>query len=104
MLNYLESSNKLLQKRGYRLTPQRYLILQVLQEADRHLRIDQILEKAKKSYPHMNLSTIYRTLELLRGVGLVREVHLPGEALQYEVMVDQPRLSYSYPSRLWLTS
>jgi Fur family ferric uptake transcriptional regulator len=85
MLSYLETSHELLQKRGYRLTPQRYMILQVLQEADGHLSIDQILMGVKKSYPHMNLSTIYRTLELFRDVGLVREIHLPGEALQYEV-------------------
>ena len=34
----------------------------------------------------MNLSTVYRTIELLREVGLVREIHIPGESLQYEVM------------------
>jgi Fe2+ or Zn2+ uptake regulation protein len=89
MLNYLESSNELLQKRGYRLTPQRYIILQVLQEADGHLSIDQILESARKSYPYMNISTIYRTLELLRDVGLVREIHLPGEGMQFEIFEDQ---------------
>jgi len=88
MLNYLESSNELLQKRGYRLTPQRYMILQVLQEAVGHLSIDQILEGVRKSYPHMNLSTIYRTLELLREVGLVREIHLPGEGVQFEIFAD----------------
>jgi Fe2+ or Zn2+ uptake regulation protein len=85
MLNYLESSNELLQKRGYRLTPQRYMILQALQEADNHLSIEQILKCVRKSYPHMNLSTIYRTLELFRDVGLVREVHLPGEGMQFEI-------------------
>jgi len=89
MLNYLESSNKLLQKRGYRLTPQRYMILQVLQEADGHLSIEQILEGVRKSYPHMNLSTIYRTLELLRDVGLVREIHLPGEGMQFEIFEER---------------
>jgi Fe2+ or Zn2+ uptake regulation protein len=44
---------------------------------------------AKKSYPHINLSTVYRTIELLRDVELIREIHLPGEALQYEVMEEQ---------------
>ena len=62
------------------------MILQVLQKADGHLTIDQVLENTKKFYPHMNLSTIYRTIDLLREVGLIREIHIPGEALQYEVM------------------
>ena len=43
----------------------------------------------------MNLSTIYRTIELLRDVGLVREIHLPGEAPQYEVMEERAHPSTS---------
>jgi len=42
-----------------------------------------------------NLTTIYRTIELLRDVGLVREIHLPGEAPQYEVMEERAHPSTS---------
>ena len=84
MEHFLQTSNEILRKRGYRLTPQRHMILSVIQEADGHLSIDQITERVQKHNPYVSLSTVYRTLELLRELGLVREVHLPGEQPHYE--------------------
>jgi Fe2+ or Zn2+ uptake regulation protein len=84
MHHYVNSSNEMLRKRGYRLTPQRYLILSVIQEAEGHLSIDQITERVQKRNPYVSLSTIYRTMELLRELGLVRENRLPGEQPRYE--------------------
>ena len=84
MHHYVKSSNEMLRKRGYRLTPQRHMILSVIQEADGHLNIDQILERVQERNPYVSLSTVYRTLELLRELGLVRENHLPGEQPHYE--------------------
>ena len=84
MHHYVKSSNEMLRKKGYRLTPQRHMILSVIQEADEHLSIDQILERVQERNPYVSLSTIYRTLELLRELGLVRENHLPGEQPHYE--------------------
>ena len=89
MHHYVHSSNELLRKRGYRLTPQRYMILSVIQEAEQHLNIEQILERVQKRNPYVSLSTIYRTLELLRELGLVRENHLPGEQPHYEAAEGQ---------------
>ena len=84
MHHYVKSSNEMLRKKGYRLTPQRHMILSVIQEADEHLSIDQILERVQERNPYVSLSTVYRTLELLRELGLVRENHLPGEQPHYE--------------------
>src|SRR5437588_9279608 len=84
MHHYVKSSNEMLRKRGYRLTPQRHMILSVIQEADGHLSIDQITQRVQERNPYVSLSTVYRTLELLRELGLVREVHLPGEQPHYE--------------------
>lgn len=84
MHHYVHNSNEMLRKRGYRLTPQRYMILNVIQEAGEHLSIDQILERVQQDNPQVSLSTIYRTLELLRELGLVRENRLPGEQPHYE--------------------
>src|SRR5947208_16459505 len=84
MHHYVKSSNEMLRKKGYRLTPQRHMILSVIQEADEHLSIDQILERVQERNPYVSLSTSYRTLGLLRELGLVRENHLPGEPPHYE--------------------
>lgn len=85
MHHYVQSSNDLLRKHGYRLTPQRYMILSVIQEAEEHLSIEQITERVQQRNPYVSLSTVYRTLELLRELGLVRESHLIGELPRYEV-------------------
>jgi len=84
MHHFVRASNELLRKQGYRLTPQRHMILSVIQEANDHLSIEQIAERVQQRNPYVSLSTIYRTLELLRKLGLVRENHLPGEQPHYE--------------------
>jgi len=85
MHQYSSGSNELLRKRGYRLTPQRYMIMSVLQESNEHLSVEQIAERVQERNPYVSLSTVYRTLELLRELGLIRENHLPGENPRYEV-------------------
>lgn len=89
MHHYVQSSNELLRKRGYRLTPQRHMILSVIQEAQEHLSIEQITERVQQRNPYVSLSTVYRTLELLRELGLVRENHLLGEQPHYEAIEGQ---------------
>jgi Fur family ferric uptake transcriptional regulator len=89
MHHKVDSSNETLRQRGYRLTPQRYMILSVIQEANGHLSLDEIAEQVQKRNPRVSLSTIYRTLDLLRELGLVRENHLPGEQSHYEVVEGQ---------------
>lgn len=86
MHSFVQSSNEMLRKRGYRLTPQRHMILSVIQEAGEHLSIDQITERVQQRNPYVSLSTVYRTLELLKSLDLVRESHLPGEQAQYETI------------------
>jgi Fur family ferric uptake transcriptional regulator len=45
----MKSSNKILRKRGYRLTPQRFMILSVIQGAEEHLSIDQITGRVQNT-------------------------------------------------------
>lgn len=85
MHSFLQSSNDILRKRGYRLTPQRHMILSVIQEADTHLSIEQIMELVLQNNPYVSLSTVYRTLELFKSVNLIRESHLHGEQPTYEI-------------------
>src|SRR6266704_6561063 len=89
MHHFVRASNELLRKQGYRLTPQRHMILSVIQEAKDHLSIDQIAKQVQQRNPYVSLSTIYRTLELLTRLGLVRESHLPGEQQHYEAAEGQ---------------
>ena len=84
MHSFVQASNDALRKRGYRLTPQRYIILSVIQEAGEHLSIDQITERVQQHNPYVSLSTVYRTLELFKSLDLIHESNLLGEQPQYE--------------------
>lgn len=84
--SFVKSSNELLRKKGYRLTPQRYMILSVIQEANEHLSVEQITERVQQRNPYVSLSTVYRTLELLKKLNLIRESHLPGGQPYYETV------------------
>ena len=74
-----------LKANGYRLTPQRTLIWEVLRDAGRHLTAEEVTSRVQRTMPDVNLSTVYRTLELLVGLDLVVETHLEGNASYYEV-------------------
>ena len=86
MQSFIQSSDAILRQRGYRLTPQRHMILRVIQEAGAHLSIDQIMERVQQQNPYVSLSTVYRTLDLLKSVDLIHESHLPGEQPMYETV------------------
>ncbi|WP_447643588.1 Fur family transcriptional regulator [Nocardioides zeae] len=76
-----------LRAQGYRLTPQRELILQAVTTL-RHATPDEVLAEVRKSSAAVNLSTIYRTLEVLEGLGLVRHAHLNDRAPTFHAVDD----------------
>ena len=67
----LGKASERLRELGYRLTPQRLMILEAVEAADDHISAEEIYVQVRERYPHMNISTIYRTLELLKELGLV---------------------------------
>ena len=58
---------------GRRMTPQRALVLSVLEEGETHLDAEGIYEIARKRQPGLNLTTVYRTLAVLKEMGLVEQ-------------------------------
>lgn len=75
---------------GYRLTPQRTMVWDVLRENCEHLGAEEICLRVQSSFPHVNISTVYRTLELLVELELVRETHLGPDRRYYEVEEGEP--------------
>src|ERR1700726_1095188 len=76
-----------LEKRGVRLTRQRKVLLEVMDNAERHLDAGAILERAQKIDPRVHRVTVYRTLDLLKRHGLIDELdllHLRGDRHFYE--------------------
>ena len=72
-----------LKEKGYRLTPQRMMVLEALHQAEGHITAPEIYGRVRAKYPWVNKSTIYRTLELLKELDLVTETELGGDKLYY---------------------
>jgi Fur family ferric uptake transcriptional regulator len=77
-----------LRQRGYRLTPQRTAIWETVRSAGRHVSAEEITDMVRRALPDVNLSTVYRTLELLVGLDLVYETRLGGGRRYFEVAPD----------------
>jgi Fur family ferric uptake transcriptional regulator len=71
-----------LREKGYRLTPQRELILGAVDRLG-HATPDEVLAEVHKESQAINASTVYRTLEVLEELGLVRHAHLSDRAPTY---------------------
>lgn len=76
----------LLQTR-YRLTKQRAAILRALEDGA-HLTAEAIHERVRAALPAVSLGTIYRTLDILRAIGLV-QVFAHSGAARYEAALDK---------------
>jgi Fur family ferric uptake transcriptional regulator len=64
-----------LRDHGFRITPQRQLVLEAVEHL-RHGTPDEILVEVQRTATGVNLSTVYRTLEVLEDVGLVTHAHI----------------------------
>jgi Fur family ferric uptake transcriptional regulator len=60
---------------GMRWTPQRRLILEVLDETAGHVTGSELVDRCRSIDPATTPSTVYRTLRALEDVGLVRHAH-----------------------------
>jgi Fe2+ or Zn2+ uptake regulation protein len=77
----------LLQSR-YRLTKQRAAVLRALGDGA-HLSAETILDRVRREMPAVSLGTIYRTLDILREIGLVQLFSHAGSAARYEAALEK---------------
>ncbi len=71
-----------LRERGYRLTPQRELVLAAVDTLG-HATPDEVHHEVRRHASAVNVSTVYRALEVLEDLGLVRHAHLSDRAPTY---------------------
>jgi Fur family ferric uptake transcriptional regulator len=65
-----------LRARGLRWTPQRRLILDVLEATDGHITGSELVERCRELDPSTTPSTVYRTLDVLEELGIVSHSHM----------------------------
>ncbi len=73
-----------LREAGHKMTPQRMLILTSLRHAPGHLTAADIFDRVKQSYPYVDISTVYRTLAVLKDLRLISETHMGGGDTAFE--------------------
>ena len=76
-----------LRARGYRMTQQRQMVLDAVRSLG-HSTPDEIAGSVKRTAPTVNVSTVYRTLDLLEELGLVTHTHLGHGAPTYHAAAD----------------
>jgi Fur family ferric uptake transcriptional regulator len=75
-MTYARDIASRLSQKGYRMTPQRIMILEAIEGASGHISAEEIYRDIRRRYPGLNISTVYRTLELLKDMGLVTETDM----------------------------
>jgi len=86
MKNDQDYKNKL-KAAGLKITDQRLKVLKIIQERpDDHLSAEDIYNLVKKDDPGIGMATVYRTLNLLESMELVKKIHLYDDHMSYEVV------------------
>jgi Fur family ferric uptake transcriptional regulator len=91
MNNKIEAWDRRLRSAGFRITPQRQLVLEAVTTL-RHSTPEDILLEVQQTASGVNLSTVYRTLEVLEQVGLVTHAHIDHGSPTYHVVEDAPHI------------
>jgi Fur family ferric uptake transcriptional regulator len=74
---------KKLTEQGYRLTPQRLMTIAAIEQTNSHISAEEIYAQVVMKYPNVNISTVYRTLELLKKLGLVTDTDFGEGRVRY---------------------
>jgi Fe2+ or Zn2+ uptake regulation protein len=72
----LKMLNTQLSEQGYKLTRQRKAVVEVVTLAHTRMSAADVYAKAQRACPDLGLTTVYRTLEILEQMGVIRRVHL----------------------------
>lgn len=76
-----------LKEKGYKLTPQRRAILDIIIEKEgQHLTAEEIYDEVKKRCPDIGLATVYRTVLLLEEVNVIYKLDLNDGCSRYELV------------------
>ena len=74
--------------RGMRMTDQRRIIAQIVEQASDHPDVEELHRRAASRDPRISLSTVYRTLNLFEEAGLVTKHDFKDGRARFEVIPD----------------
>lgn len=85
-----QALKELLREKGYKLTPQRRAILDIIiNNQGEHLSTEEIYDKVRCDCPDIGLATVYRTLQLLSDINVLSKMNLDDGLTRYEMNIDE---------------
>ena len=82
-----EKIKEFLKGKGYKLTPQRRAVIDVIIENEgKHLSTEEIYEIVKNGCPEIGLATVYRSIQLLEKIGLLCRTNFDDGCNRYELI------------------
>lgn len=84
----MDSITALLRNKGFKVTPQRLAIYNVLVNTKEHPSAEMIFNELQPVYPTMSLATVYKTVEILRELGMVQMLNVGEDSFRYDAIVE----------------
>lgn len=85
----IENLKTNLKNKGYKLTPQRRAVLDIIiSNEGKHLTAEELYDLVKVECPEIGLATVYRTIQLLEELGVISRLELNDGCNRYELIHD----------------
>lgn len=78
----------MLRDKGFKVTPQRLAIYEVLRTTKAHPSAEMIFNQLQPAYPTMSLATVYKTIEILREIGLIQVLNVGEDSFRYDADIN----------------
>ena len=78
-------NHEILRQYNLKATPQRLAIVELMQTHG-HISIENLYIFVKEKFQSVSLATLYKNINIMIGVDLIKEVKIPGEKLKYELI------------------
>ena len=75
---------ELLRGNGFKVTPQRLAVYEVLANTKEHPNAEMIFSRLQATYPTMSLATVYKTIDILHEIGLVQILNAGEDSFRYD--------------------
>lgn len=85
----LESTSERLRRAGYRVTRQRLAVYTFLHGNESHPTVEDIHAGVRDTFPKMSVATVYKSVESLIDVGLVKPIHLGHAATRFDAVNEE---------------
>ena len=82
----MQTVEETLRAKKIKVTPQRMAVYTILKETREHPNVEMIYQRLKPNYPAMSLATVYKTVDVLKKVGLVQELNVGEGGLRYDAV------------------